>query len=104
VQIIDEYDKNNVLHLTIADIEIHKHVCRCMLEAALFPGITDWNIKTDTYEFTKEYMVLLFPCLPVMKCLRVAQNMARRCSWLLAKNIGMLKHLLYFPITCSRQV
>jgi hypothetical protein len=30
VQIIDEYDKNNVIHLTAADIEIHKHVSRCM--------------------------------------------------------------------------
>ena len=40
VQIIDEYDKS-VLHLTTTDIEIYTHVCRCMLEAALFPGITD---------------------------------------------------------------
>jgi hypothetical protein len=93
VQIIEEYDKTNVLHLTTADIEIHKHVCRCMLEAALFPGITDWNIKTDTSEFTKELMVLLFPCLPDMKCPRLAQNMPRRYSWLLANNIGMLKRL-----------
>jgi hypothetical protein len=107
VQIIDEYDKNSGLHLsTSADREIHKHVCRCMLEAALFPRITDWNIKNDTSEFTKELMVLLFHCLPEMKCLRVAKDMPSRCSWLLANNIGMLKHLqeFYFPIGCSRQV
>jgi hypothetical protein len=82
VQIIDEYDKNNV-HLTTLDVEIHKHVCRCMLEAALFPGITDWNIKTDTSVFAKELMVPSFPCLPDMKCLRVAHNTPRRCSWLI---------------------
>jgi hypothetical protein len=77
-----------------------------MLEAALFPGLTDWNGKTDTSEFTKELMVLLFPCLPDMKFLRVAQNMPRRCPWLLENNSGMLKQSQknYFPISCSRQV
>jgi len=79
VQITDEYDKNNVLHLTTFDVEIHKHVCRCMLEAALFPGIKDWNIKTDMSVFTEELMVLLFACFPDMICPRVAQNMPRRC-------------------------
>jgi hypothetical protein len=76
VQIIDEYDTNKV-HITTSDVEIHKHVCRCMLEAALFPGITDWNIKTDTSVFTKELTVPSFPCLPDMKCLKVAQNIAQ---------------------------
>ncbi|GFG34592.1 hypothetical protein Cfor_01923 [Coptotermes formosanus] len=107
VQIIDKYDRNNGLHLTTtADKEIHKHICRCMLEAALFPTITDWHIKNDTSEFTKELMVLLFPCLPNMKCLRVAEDMPSRCSWLLANNIRMLNHLqeFYFPIGCSRHV
>ena len=106
VQIIDEYDKNNVLHLTTADTGIHKHVCLCMLEAALFPGIMDWNIITDTSEFTEELMVLLLPCLSDMKCLRAAQNMPRRCSWLLTNNTGTLKRLqeFYFPIACSKQV
>lgn len=91
VQISDEYDKINVPNITTADIEIHKHAYRCMLEATLFPGITDRNVKTDTSEFTKELMVLLLLCLLDMKCLRVSQNMPRRCSWLLANIIGMLK-------------
>jgi hypothetical protein len=45
VQIIDEYDENNVLNLTTADIEIHKQVCRCMLRVALFLRIRTGILK-----------------------------------------------------------
>jgi hypothetical protein len=107
VQIINEYDKDNGRPLnTAADLVAQKHICRSMLETVLFPGITDWNISVVTSKFMKELMILSFPSLPNIKCLRVAPDTLNECSWLLANNIRMLKHLqeFYFPIGCARQV
>jgi hypothetical protein len=107
VQIINEYDKDNGRLLnTAADLMTQKHVCRSMLQVVLFPGITDWNISLVTSKFMKELMILSFPSLPNIKCLRVAPDILNECSWLLANNIRTLKYLqeFYFPIGCSRQV
>lgn len=107
MQIVNTYDRNNDSYLTTtADREIHHHVCRYMLEAVLLPGMTDWFIKNDMTEFMKELVVLLFPSIPNIRRLWVGQDMPSRCSWLLANNIRMLKHLqeFYFPIGCSRQM
>jgi hypothetical protein len=107
VLIINEYDKDNGRLLnTAADLITQKHVCRSMLQVVLFPGITDWNISLVTSKLMKELMILSFPSLPNIKCLRVAPDILSECSWLLANNIRTLKHLqdFYFPIGCSRQV
>jgi hypothetical protein len=107
VHIINEYDKDNGRLLnTAADLITQKHICRSMLEVVLFPGITDWNISVVTSKFMKELMILSFPSLPNIKCLRVAPDIFSESSWLLANNIRTLKHLqeFYFPIGCSRQV
>lgn len=107
VQIINDYDQDNRrLFNTSADLITHKHICRRMLAAMLFPNITDWNIGLATSTLMKELMILSFPSLPNITCLRVAPDTLNECSSLFTNNIRTLKHLqeFYFPFGCSMQV
>jgi hypothetical protein len=107
VKIIEDYDGNNGRHLvTAADRTIHKLACRSMLESALIPGITVWDVSIAKSEFLKELMILSFPSLPDLKCLRIAEEAFHGCSWLLVNSIWMLTHLqeFYFPFGCFNQV
>ncbi|PNF30255.1 hypothetical protein B7P43_G01226 [Cryptotermes secundus] len=107
VQIINDYDEDNGrLFNTPDDLTTHKHICRSMLAAMLSPNITDWNIGLATSALMKELMILSFPRLPNITCLRVAPDTLNECSSLFTNNIRTLKHLqeFYFPFGCSTQV
>jgi Leucine-rich repeat (LRR) protein len=107
LKVIEDYDINNTSDLsTSADRITHKYICRSMLNSVLLPGITAWDTSFATSELMKELMILSFPSLPNLKCLRVAPDTTPECSWLLANNIQMLRHLqeFYFPFGCSREI
>jgi hypothetical protein len=81
-------------------------VCRSILQALLPTGLTKWDITCVNSDFMKELMVLSFPSLPSIKCLKVDTETFSTCSWLLLNNIKLLADLqeFIFPTGCYRQI
>jgi hypothetical protein len=81
-------------------------VCRSILQALLPPGLTRWDMSCVNSDFMKELMVLSFPSLPSIKCLKLETEAFSSCSWLLLNNIQFLTDLqeFIFPTGCYRQI
>jgi hypothetical protein len=81
-------------------------VCRSILQALLPPGLTRWDMTCVNSDFMKELMVLSFPSVPSIKCLKADTEAFSTCSWLLLNNIQLLTDLqeFIFPTGCYRQI
>jgi hypothetical protein len=81
-------------------------VCRSILQALLPPGLTRWDMTCVYSDFMKELMVLSFPSLPSIKCLKADTGTFSTCSWLLLNNIQLLTYLheFIFPTGCYREI
>jgi hypothetical protein len=81
-------------------------VCRSILQALLPPGLTILDMSCVNSDFMKELMVLSFPSLPSIKCLKADTGAFSTCSWLLLNNIHLLTYLheFIFPTGCYRQI
>jgi hypothetical protein len=81
-------------------------VCRSIFQALLPPELTRWDMTCVNSDFMKELMVLSFPSLPSIKCLKADAGAFSTCSWLLLNSIQLLTYLqeFIFRTGCYRQI